>query len=591
MKAISPLRVLLLCATGSGALLGRAAADVPDMTKGEARPANATHDWALGATGARGWMHCEKMVTVDARQILVTEVAPGSPSDGLLEVGDVILGVGGEPFAGDPRVEFGRALGKAESRLGKGRLPLLRWRSGKKKRVVLRLSVLGGYSETAPYDCPKSKRILKAGCAALAASMREEGYDPNPIPRCLNALALLASQERTYLPLIEREAKWAADFSATSFQTWYYGYVCIFLSEYVMATGDRSVLDGLWRLALDAAEGQSRVGSWGHRFAQPSGRLAGYGMMNSPGVPLTIGLVLARSAGVKDEKVDVAIERSLALLRFYVGKGAIPYGDHHPWIQTHEDNGKCGMGAVLFDLVGEAERATFFSKMSLASHGAERDTGHTGNFFNLLWALPGVARLGEHATGAWMAEYGAWYFDLARQWDGTFRHQGPPEERSDSYSGWDATGAYLLAYALPLRSLALTGRRKSAVSPLDEEQAARVVADGRGWDNRDRRSHYDALDDEELLRRGQSWSPVVRERAAMAMKRDPAAFVPVLVTQLSSSSLVAQYGACQAFTHLGRAGAPAVEALQACLASDDLWLRVKAAEALGKIGKAALPAL
>ncbi len=136
-------------------------------------------------------------------------------------------------------------------------------------------------------------------------------------------------------------------------------------------------------------------------------------MMNAPGLPLTISLVLARMAGVQDPVVTRAIERSTRLLRFYIGKGAIPYGDHHPRIETHEDNGKCGIAAVLFDLLGEAHGAEFFSRMSIASHGAERDGGHTGNYFNILWAVPGVARSGSHATGAWMKEFGGWYFDLA----------------------------------------------------------------------------------------------------------------------------------------------------------------------------------
>jgi Family of unknown function (DUF6288) len=35
---------------------------------------------------------------------------------------------------------------------------------------------------------------------------------------------------------------------------------------------------------MESAKGQSAVGSWGHSFAEPSGRLTGYGMMNSPGI-------------------------------------------------------------------------------------------------------------------------------------------------------------------------------------------------------------------------------------------------------------------------------------------------------------------
>ena len=107
------------------------------------------------------------------------------------------------------------------------------------------------------------------------------------------------------------------------------------LSEYQLATGDASFMPGLERLTLSSAKGQSIVGSWGHKFAGPDGRLVGYGMMNAPGVPLTISLIMARSAGIKDPAVDLAIERSSRLLRFYIGKGAVPYGDHHPWTQTH----------------------------------------------------------------------------------------------------------------------------------------------------------------------------------------------------------------------------------------------------------------
>ena len=139
--------------------------------------------------------------------------------------------------------------------------------------------------------------------------------------RSLNALALLASGDPAYLPLVKKEAQWAAGYSSDSMQTWHYGYVMMLLSEYVMATGDESVMPGLRRLALEAAKGQSAVGSWGHGFARPDGRLGGYGMMNSPGVPLTISLVMARAAGVKDPAVDRAIELSARLLRFYIGKG------------------------------------------------------------------------------------------------------------------------------------------------------------------------------------------------------------------------------------------------------------------------------
>lgn len=314
-------------------------------------------------------------------------------------------------------------------------------------------------------------------------------------------------------------------------------------------------------------------------------------MMNSPGVPLTISLVLAREAGVKDPAIDLAIERSMRLLRFYIGKGAVPYGDHQPWIENHEDNGKCGMVSVLFNLLGEPKGTEFFARMCLASHGPERDTGHTGNFFNMLWAMPGVAQSGPQATGAWMQEFGAWYFDLARRWDGSFVHQGPPEDDNDSYAGWDCTGAYLLAYAMPLKKIYFTGKKSGTVRPIDAATAQSILADGRGWNNKDRNSFYDALSDDQLLERLGNWSPVVRERAAMAVGRRKSVPVTALIEMLGAPTLEARYGACQGLIHLRGQAAPAVEALQKTLTHDDLWLRIKAAEALASIGKPALPAL
>ncbi|HUT57855.1 MAG TPA: DUF6288 domain-containing protein [Phycisphaerae bacterium] len=565
---------------------------MPDFTKGDAIPDGATHDWNLGATGARGWMFSDRMVTTDARQVYITKVDKNSPAEGVLAVGDVILGVGGKPFSYDPRTEMGKALTAAESEAGGGKLSLIRWRAGETENVVVRLPVLGTYSATAPCDCPKSKRILEQGCKVLAARVADPSYRENPITRSLNALALLASGNREYFPLVKREAQWAASFSADSFQTWWYGYVIMLLSEYVMMTGDESVMPGLRRLAMEAANGQSIVGSWGHRFAGPDGRLMGYGMMNAPGLPLTTSLILAREAGVKDPKLDQAIKRSARLLRFYVGKGSVPYGDHRPWIQTHEDNGKNGIAALMFNLLGDTEAAEYFSRMSVASHGAERDTGHTGNFFNILWSLPGVALSGPNATGAWMQEFGAWYFDLARCWDGTFIHQGPPETGNDKYVGWDCTGAYLLAYAIPLKNLHLTGEQKSSALQLDVSAARSLIADGRGWSNKDRNSFYDKLSVEQLVARLSSWSPVVRERAAMALGRRQDDVTARLIHLLDAPDLYTRCGACQALKMQGTRGGAAVPALLKTFRSDDLWLRILAAEALAGIGdpaRAAVP--
>jgi len=562
---------------------------LPDFTKGDPIPKGANHDWNLGATGARGWMFSDKMVTSDARQIKITKVAEDSPAIRILKIGDVILGVNEKLFSYDPRTELGKALTAAEAKSGS--LSLLRWRDGKTEKVVIKLPILGSYSATAPYNCPKSKRIFEEGCRSLADRISDLNYKPRAITRSLNALALLASGNPDYIPLVRKEANWAKDYTTNGYKTWHYGYVIMLLSEYIMATGDQSVMPGLKRLAMEAAEGQSIVGSWGHKFALEDGRLGGYGMMNAPALPLTTSLVMARAAGVTDPALNRAIERSAMLLRFYEGKGAIPYGDHHPWTQTHEDNGKCGMAAVLFNLMGEKKPAEFFSRMALASHGPERDGGHTGNFFNILWSLPAVAQSGPHATGAWMQEFGGWYFDLARRSDHSFLHQGPAQMKNDSYNNWDCTGGYLLAYAMPLRKIWLTGKRPSVTPQLNATSAQKVILDGRGWTNKDRNSAYDKLDPDSLLESLGSWSPTVRKRAAMALARRKNVPIDPIIKMLDSTSLYARYGACQALAHLKKSSPQAVATLRKQLKHEDLWLRVKAAEALAHIGQPAMGVL
>ena len=145
--------------------------------------------------------------------------------------------------------------------------------------------------------------------------------------------------------------------------------------------------------------------------------------------------------------------------------------------------------------------------------------------------------------------------------------------------------AYLLAYAMPLRKINLTGKRPGRIPQLDAAEAKALILDGRGWSNKDRNSAYDKLSGDQLFELLGSWSPIVRDRAAMALGRRKDTPVPALVKMLDSPRLEARYGACQALGQLKGAAAPAVPALRKCLKDKDLWLRVEAAEALAGIGE------
>ena len=597
LRSLSVLAGLLLAILAGPALMGaKENAPLPDLTAGGTK--DDSHDWNLGPTGARGWIWANKLETTDARQILITQVDRGSPADGVLAVDDVILGVGGKPFESDARRAFGEAISVAERTENKGALRLLRWRKGRTDQVLVQLKPMGSYSATAPYDCPKSSRIFAQGCEAIAAHLKtaKDKERGNPIIRSLNALALLASGKPEYLPLVREEAHWAASYVVTGggYESWLYAYVNLFLGEYVLTTRDMEVMPGLQRITLAVAHGQSSVGSWGHHFSYPNGLLEGYGAMHQPGLPLMMSLVLARAAGVKDPAVDLAIARGDRFVNFYIGKGCIPYGDHHPWMETHDDNGKCAAGAVLFDFLGNAQGTEFFSRMTTASYDEERDTGHTGNFFNILWAPLGVSRSGPQAMGAWMQEFG-WYYDLARTWNGTFGYQGSPgipKSSSDhQYRDWDCTGAYMLAYALPLKSLYLTGRKPSAAPQLTAQAAHAIIEDGRGWSPARKAYGYAPRTVDQLFAGLASWSPIVRERSGQELAKRQGDFVPRLLTLLDGKDLAGRLGACQALAALGKRGAAAVPALRQTLWGDDLWLRIKAADALSDIGEPARSAV
>jgi HEAT repeat protein len=311
--------------------------------------------------------------------------------------------------------------------------------------------------------------------------------------------------------------------------------------------------------------------------------------MNLPGLGLLISLAAAREAGVTDSDVSRALSRGSGFLRWYVNKGAIPYGDHPAW-PGHEDNGKCSAGAVLFDLLGDRDAAGFFAKMATAAYD-ERERGHTGNFYNVFWAMPGVSRLGPRASGAYWKEQG-WYYDLARGWDGRFAYQGSPEgeEEHGCYTDWDCTGAYLLTFGLQRKSLLLTGRKPSVVAAATPAEVEAVIAAGRDCFAA-RKNGYPGRETSRLLQDLSSWSPIVRRRSALALARAGAEPVPALIRMLEAPDLNARYGACETLQEMKGAAAPAVPALQQALRHDDLWLRIRAAEALAAVGKAALPAV
>ncbi len=600
MKSLT-LFLALIFGLASFSLAQRGKPPPPDFTKGGKIDAK-KHDWNLGPTGARGWIWGWKLQTTDARQIYITKIDKGSPADGHLENGDVILGVGGKPFSADVRKVLGRAINDAEA--NRGQLSLTRWRDGKTEEVVLKLPVLGRFGPFSPYKCAKAKTILEAGCKAITSRKLKGGIDGK-----INALALLASGKPEYKTIVRDYVRALAPedlelklHSRSGMASWHWGYTNLLLTEYHLATGDKAVLPAIREYTTKIATGQSAVGTWGHGMAWPDWnegkvgrRLGGYGALNQAGLVCHLSLVLGKMCGVKDPVVDKAIEKANEFFGFYIDKGAIPYGDHRPGWKEHDDNGKNSIAAIIFDLQKIRYGVRFFSRMTVASYG-ERERGHTGNYFSYLWGPLGAHRAGGEAAAAFLKEQ-QWFYDLNRKWDGTFPYQGGAASTGGEhkYGNWDCTGAFILAHALPLRKLYITGRGLDERNKLTGAALKDTIEAGRQFSSWDMGIDvYRAKPVDALLENLESWSPAVRYRAATALSEKKGDHLQKLVAMLDSNEMLARYGACQALGAMKSKAAEAVPALQAILWEKDIWLRIQATYALSHIGapaKRAVPDL
>ncbi|MDA0765357.1 MAG: DUF6288 domain-containing protein [Verrucomicrobia bacterium] len=579
----------------------------PDLTQDRSVDRKRTYN--LGSTGLRGWIYLKPethfdglqgRTTASSRQILVTHVGAKSPADGVVEVDDVILGVGGKPFNDDARKSIAVAIQEAEKEANGGILKLTCWRAGETRELQLKLRVMGTYAETAPYNCDKSKRIFEEACEMLAKEPLESNWHG-----WINGLALLATGKAEYLPMV-RELAYKAGPETMDLQNdtngsaWDLGYRNMFLCEYYLLTGDKKVRHAINEITLSLARGQGMYGTFGHGFSAltPDGKRHGsvppYGPVNQAGLSANMGIVMGRKCGVKDPEVDAAVERAAKFFGYFVDKGTIPYGEHEPYA-FHDNNGKSAMSAMLFGLQGGRTAETrFFAKMAVAGH-RNRECGHTGQGFSYLWGALGANVGGPEAVAAFFKE-ASWHFDLVRRSDGSFTYDGGEQYGAgmtdddtyygkSSYSGLSPNATYVLTYSLPLKKILLTGREADQANWLSKAEAAAVSASGRF--DLDRKG----MSPEELVMAFEDWSPIVRGWAAEELAQHPEAkaMIPRLIKMAEGSDAHARQGACETLGYLK--SQEALPVFIRLLSHEDRWLRYKAAKAIREMGGEAKPVL
>ncbi|MCX6924626.1 MAG: DUF6288 domain-containing protein [Verrucomicrobia bacterium] len=182
----------------------------------------------------------------------------------MMQVDDVILGVGGKLFTDDARRSIAVAIPEAEKEDNQVFLKLTRWRAGKNDAAQLKLRVMGTYSATAPYNCPKSQRIFEDACKVLEKEPLAEDWCG-----AINGLALLATGNPDYLPRLQAFARKlgspAMKLDAQGLGAWESGHRNLFLCEYYLRTGDKEVLPAIREITVSTARGQGA-------FMAPSAR-------------------------------------------------------------------------------------------------------------------------------------------------------------------------------------------------------------------------------------------------------------------------------------------------------------------------------
>jgi hypothetical protein len=365
---------------------------------------------------------------------------------------DVIFSANGKELGSFPPRVISAAITESETELLGGKLSLGVRRDQEVLNIQLQLKELGRYSETAPWDCPKTDSIV----AGVEEYIGEEGMGSNFLN--FDMLFMLGAGTPKYEAWLRKKIAWMKDIEGWP-NNWFNGYNAIFLGEYYLATGDKSVLPALKRVCDTIADHQiknpeagRRVGDW-YGVGKQDRK---YPSMPAAGLACVLGLQLAREAGVEID--EAAYQRGLAYFRTKgAAAGIIIYGDAYrdkpvefePAAMEKgtmsTDNGKVATAAVLFDLAGDKDIAKICSRVSRYSFFSTYG-GHGGNFWNNMWTPVGAAVNGKQSLVDFMKGH-RWYWELNRRYDkGLIVNQGR-----------QTGGATALALVAPRKNLRILG--------------------------------------------------------------------------------------------------------------------------------------
>lgn len=475
--------------------------DGPWNQRAESGPDAKVPGWFynLGVTGLRAQLTAD-----EPKALLIKYVFPKSPADGRVKAGDLVVGAGGRLFkeahrngygesvfgADGPISELAQALEECQSAERKGMLPLTIRRGEQIVDVGLDVGTkYGAFAPTFPSNCRKSELLLAELLAYLTDHQEQSGSFGDPVHNTFAPLALLASGEPKYLKAVERNVTYhrsVINGKEFGLVNWYYMSAAIVLSEYHLATGDKTVLPDLRKVHDLIAKSQylsmaqinpkskeshpdsypkgpnDAYGGWGHNPG-----FEGYGpiaMLTGQGA---LAYSLMRRCGIEidRQKHDAAYE---FLKRGTGQNGYVWYGDSagggpDNWADMGR-TGAAGIACALspYDDAVYRERALLHAEV-IGKHPQSFPDTHGSPMMGMAYAA--LAASVDAESFRKLMDANRWWFTMAQCGDGSFCYQPNRDNAgygSDSRTIASSVTAFILT--IPKRGLLMTGKGANPVA-------------------------------------------------------------------------------------------------------------------------------
>ncbi|HEX9792880.1 MAG TPA: DUF6288 domain-containing protein [Planctomycetota bacterium] len=447
----------------------------------------------LGITGLR-----VELMEAQPQHLLVKHVFAGTPADGKILVGDVLVraaaskfdvehvnGYGMDKFGPrGPILEFADALEASQSKAGKGLLELHYLREGEAGEAVLDVGLkYGTFAKSFPADCAKSERIRDELLDYLLAHQRDDGSWGSPPHDTFAPLALLSSGTKEHMAAVRRNVEFHARTTSAEDESWLinwrYMAAAIVMSEYYLATKEEWVLpelDQVYRFLIstqyvDLAQVNPKAkeshphtypknamdshGGWGHNPG-----FEGYGPISMLSAQGALAFALMRHCGI-----DVDRERHDAAYAFVeraTGRnGYVWYKDSPAGADDWADMGRtgaAGIGNLLSPYKDKVyrKRARAHARV-IGEHPESFPDTHGSPIMGMGYAA--MAAAADPKSFRRLMAANRWWFTLSQCADGSFYYQPNRDNAgygADSRLSASAVTAFLLS--IPQERLHGTGK-------------------------------------------------------------------------------------------------------------------------------------